>query len=346
MPGPEARPLPRETTSRIRWRRLAALALGVLFGVGAANEGARQLLRLATPNIGYALVAQKWRLLLERERPVEWLVLGDSSCNQGLDPQILAGELGGEALNLCTVASSLAVGAAWMLDWHVERLGPPRGVALIHSYHVWHRSLPPFATAHVPLPWGFWRELEPQLAPDARWRFESFLARYLPLYSENQSLKRILMRPWEVRARYRVDARGFMGVARGGRGALEKDARRRLDWLERQPHLLLSPENRAALERIGTLAGRHGFDVFLVNAPVADAIAAAPAFRRYQAGVAGMLAEAAARHPQLHYLEREFVFAGAEMQNGDHLLAGAAARYTRSVAAEIAQARAPLHAAR
>lgn len=343
MPRPS--PLPVEKPSPIRARRLACLALGVLIGVLAVNEGARQVLRRTTPNIGYALVPQKWRLLLERERPVEWLVVGDSSCNQGLDPELLARQLGGEALNLCTVASSLALDAAWMLDLHLERLGPPRGVALIHAYHVWHRTLPPFATAHVPLPWGFWRELEPRLDPEAHWVLQSFLARYVPLLSENQSLKRLLMRPWDAAPRYRVDARGFMPAARGSRRALERDLRRRLAWLEGRPTPALSAENRAALERLGSLAGDHGFDVYLLNAPLADALAASPAFRRYRSGLTELLAGTAARHPRLHYLEREYVFPGAEMQNGDHLLAKAAARYTRSVAAEIGRAGPTLAAA-
>jgi hypothetical protein len=341
MTRPDTRALPAEQPTRTNSRRIAALLLGALVLVVGANEAARRVLRASTPNIGYALVPQKWELLLQRERPVDWLVLGDSSCNQGLDPAVLGRALGGEALNLCTVASSLAVDAAWMLDWHLRRLGPPGAVLAIHAHHIWHRELEPFAPAHVPLEWGFWRKLEPRLEPDAGWTLQAFVARYLPLYAENRSLGRLLMRPWEARTPYRVDARGFMAVERGTTRAVEKDARRRLGWLGEQQRARLSPRNRGALRQLGVLADRHGFDVYLLPAPVYRGIAEDPAFRRHQSDLARLLRQLSSRHERLHYLEREHTFSIEEMQNGDHLLAAAAARYTHSVAADVAARRVP-----
>ncbi len=337
------RELPRELTPSASLRRVAALLLGTLVLLAGLNEAARRLLPAVTPNIGYALVAQKWQLLLQRREPVDWLIVGDSSCNQGLDPAVLAQRLGGEALNLCTVASSLVLDAAWMLDWHVARLGAPGAVLAIHAHHVWPRALEPFAVAHVPLPWGFWRELEPPLARDLGWTGRAFAARYLPLYAEHRSLARLLMRPWQARRHYRVDARGFMAVGHATARAVEKDARRRLAQLGAAR---LSPENRAALARLGVLADRHGFDVYLLNAPLYRGIAEDPDFRRHRRELAAAIGAIAARHPRLHLLDREYAFAIDQMQNGDHLLAAAAADYTRSVAAEIASRREPRLAGR
>ncbi|MEB3357540.1 MAG: hypothetical protein VKK04_12500, partial [Synechococcales bacterium] len=50
---------------------------------------------------GYFLASYKWNLLTDLKQPADWLVLGDSSCNQGVVPEILSQELGGTALNLC-----------------------------------------------------------------------------------------------------------------------------------------------------------------------------------------------------------------------------------------------------
>jgi len=329
------RETPAESPLATSPRRVALCVFGTLLLVAAANQGTRLALAAATPNIGYALVPQKWRLLQAQQRPAEWLVLGDSSCNQAVDPALLARHLGGEALNLCTVASSLALHGAWMLDWHVTELGPPRAVAAIHAWHLWHRTLEPFAVAHVPLPFAFWRVREPRLDPGPAWTLRSAAARYLPLHAEHRSLARLLARPWEIRARYRVDARGFMPVATAGGRGVEKDARRRLAWLAESPTPRLSPENRAALGHLGALADRHGFDVFLIDAPLLREIEAAPEFRRYRARLEPELAAVVARHPRLHRIERSFPFAAEDMQNADHLLADAAARYTREIAAEL-----------
>jgi hypothetical protein len=226
-----------------------------------------------------------------------------------------------------------------MLETHIERLGPPGQVLLVHAYHVWHRALPPFATAHVPLPFGFWRELEPRLEAGAGWSLESFVARYLPLYAEHRSLAQLLMRPWQAKRHYRVDERGFLAASVPLPAGVDRDARRRLDWLAGIDGLGVSPENRAALERIGALADQHGFDVYLVNAPVYRGIAEAPAFRRHQRHVAALLAGVDERYARVRYVPREFHFERAVMQNGDHLLADAAKGYTRGLAAEIVRLR-------
>jgi hypothetical protein len=338
--------IPDEKPAPSSAKRVAALVLGTLLLVAAANEAARQVLRAATPNIGYALVPQKWRLLQARTHPVDWLLLGDSACNQGLDPAQWSRVLGGEALNLCTVASSLALDAAWMLDWHVQNLGPPGAVAVIHAHHLWHRELEPFAVAHVPLPWGFWSRRGPALHPGLHWQVQAALARYVPLYAEHRSLARIGMRPWLARRHYRVDERGFMRVERARGDGVARDAARRLAWLEAQDGVHISPENRAALAHLGMLADRHGFDVYLARPPVHRSLASSPAYRRFAAELDRALRELASPYARLHVLGGEHVFDTADMQNADHLLADAAARYTRALAAEVGRRHTPVLAGR
>lgn len=321
-------------------QRLAVLVLGVVGLLIGTNEVARHVLRIYTANIGYALTAQKWALLLEREEPLDWLVLGDSACNQGLDPELLERELGGEGLNLCTVASSLALDSAWMLDVAIERFGAPRRVALVHTFHIWERGFQEIALARIPLPWGFWNELEPTLDLDPGQTWRSWVMRSVPLWAENRSLARLFRQPGKTRRHYLVDERGFMSVLRPNPGSVERDAGKRLARLEVQRSFDPSELNLRALERIGSLADRYGFEVYVVNAPLYRGLAETEAFRRYFSEVARLLEGFAARHDSVHYVKSQHLFEKDEMQNADHLVTEAAERYTRSVADEIARLRA------
>jgi len=332
------RALPIEAPPESSARSLAALAVGVALVLVAANALAGRVLHDYTANLGYALTSKKWELLLARSAPFEWLVLGDSTCNQGLDPEVLEQALGADVVNLCTVASGLALDSAWMLDVATERVGPPEGVLLIHSFHVWERGFESHSLARVPLAWGFWDRLEPRLDLDLGQRAEAFVQRSLPLYAEHLSLARMLREPWKTRRNFPVDARGFMAEAQPNPESVLRDASRRLDDLTARPEFAPSSENQRALARIASLADRYGFDVYLANPPVYRGLAETPAFRRRQAEVAAMLDGVAAQHERVHFLSREFAFERGAMQNSDHLVAAAAARYTRELAAAIGDA--------
>ncbi|MEB3229478.1 MAG: hypothetical protein VKJ64_00600, partial [Leptolyngbyaceae bacterium] len=73
----------------------------------------------------FFLASHKWTLLNNLEEPIDWLVLGDSSCNQGVIPEILSRELGGTTLNLCIFGPLLVFNDAWMLEQHIRQVGPP-----------------------------------------------------------------------------------------------------------------------------------------------------------------------------------------------------------------------------
>src|SRR4249920_755258 len=81
------------------FRRVLTL---VVLLVVSANVLAGLVLQRWSPNLGYAVAKKKWEILLTLHGPVDWLILGDSTANQGVDPRVLATHLGGRALNLGT----------------------------------------------------------------------------------------------------------------------------------------------------------------------------------------------------------------------------------------------------
>jgi hypothetical protein len=151
----------------------------------------------------------------------------------------------------------------------------------------------------------------------------------------------MLREPWKTRAHFAVDDQGFMAEERPNPTNVDRDATRRLDALAKRPRFAPSSENQRALARIGEIADREGFAVYLANPPVYRGLAESPAFQRHHADVTGMLEDLASRYGNVHFIDREFPFARTSMQNADHLVAGAATRYSRELAGVIADERGP-----
>jgi hypothetical protein len=102
---PPYRQLTREIMAPSSVHSVLISVLGTFFVVLVVNLAAIGYLNHYTTNRGYWLVRQKWDILQGLEAPVEWLILGDSSGNQGLVPERLREKLGGAAINVCTVGN-------------------------------------------------------------------------------------------------------------------------------------------------------------------------------------------------------------------------------------------------
>src|SRR5262245_5791244 len=144
--------LPEELQIACTWRSVAWSIVGAIAVVAILNVAAMGILGAWSTNIGYRLVQEKWDLLMRQRSPVEWLVLGDSSCNQGVVPAVLDEELRTTSLNLCTIGDMMLVGDAWMLRSYLQRVGVPRHVVMVHVYDIWGRgSMRGELLAKVPL---------------------------------------------------------------------------------------------------------------------------------------------------------------------------------------------------
>ena len=86
--------------------------------VVALNLAAVVYIWAYSPNRGYWLAAAKWQMLEDLEEPVDTLVLGDSSCNQALIPEVVDEILGGPTINLCTIGDMTV--RLWDLETHKE----------------------------------------------------------------------------------------------------------------------------------------------------------------------------------------------------------------------------------
>ncbi|NUP99140.1 MAG: hypothetical protein HUU35_04700 [Armatimonadetes bacterium] len=300
-------------------------------------------------NSTYRLIERKWSLLAERPNSATCLVLGDSNGINGVLPTELGTRFGGSWLNLCTNSRMLVAHDAWMLQQYIEHHGPPRAVLLVHALPGW--QLEPDETTYqclsrVPLPWGYWCGMQPELALGAKHLVMMFLERYAPLYAQNRNIDDLLSEP--VSSLFRGSDRstatrpgpppfslvqdqelGF--VPRGNslkRSALQADL---AVWKARPP-FEISPINREALLTMIRLSERCGFQLFVANGPLAAAVLDLDSARKYAAAADAALSQLVAGSPTASYLRGVVSFPADQMCDSEHPTTAAARVYTGRLA--------------
>ncbi len=332
--------LPREVLARVGLHGLLRDLLATLALLVVLNFAARWYLSEYTTNYGYWMIYQKWKLLTRLDAPVDWLILGDSSCNQGVIPALFESELGETGLNLCTIGNMTALEDLWMLEEYIQRFGPPENVLIVHVYDMWWRDFDPALLARIPLPWGYWQDfsLSEQVVGGVP-RGTLFLQSYVPLYSQNATVGDILRKTLLLQANpfaspWQLDQAGFLPAYESRQESVELDTKRHIEFVS-QNASSFSEINRAALERIFALADRHGFQVYLAMSPVYEGLYADEAYQAYLGDVQAQLASFAAQSQYVHFIPAVKTFPAGQMQNADHLVLSGAQEYTRWLIGEI-----------
>ncbi|GJM40176.1 MAG: hypothetical protein DHS20C20_04580 [Ardenticatenaceae bacterium] len=326
--------------------RSAALTVGgTIFLLILINWGVMWMDRNYPENRGYWLVRQKWELLNQLSEPVDWLILGDSTGNQGLVPEVLTERLGGTAVNLNTVGGMGAVDDAWMLAEYIDRFGPPPQVLIVHTYDVWPRRVAPVFLAKTPLPWGAWQdEYIPSVILDGEEKRDVWLTRYFPLYANNTTLGRAIRR-WIyegtpiLQKRFQLQPNGYMPLAAVPESSnIERDLQDHLHRINANA-FSLSESNREALNQLVALAETHEIEIFLAFGPLYEKLAADENFQAYYAAERAEIEQITNLSAYVHLLETTAVFPADKMENVDHLIFEAAQIYTGMLSEEIREKR-------
>jgi len=332
MAAAEPKQLTREIVTASSWRHVVAIVASVLFLVAVLNFAAVWYLARWSPNIGYLLIAAKWNILHTLNSPVDLLIVGDSSGNQGVDPKKIQSELGLSSVNLCTIGDAMVLDGAYMLDDYIARYGAPRKVLVIHAYDIWSRPGDISVLAQIP---GSWWNQQPKITLTPKQRVKVILNRYVPFYTQSISLGYVLQNPWNAfRHDLTLEPDGFMEEDTADPGRVVKDAAVHLQFV-REGVPVMSEWNRAALKHMVDLADRYQFDLFVANSPVYDSLYADSAFQVYYAKVQAAIDEIVRGHRAYHLLNPPMIFPASEMQSVDHVIYDAALRYTARIADEI-----------
>lgn len=329
--------LPQEITLPIKSKEFFLSLLGTLIFVIMFNFAAKLYLKQNTPNRGYWLINRKWEILLNQKKPVDWLILGDSSCNQGVVPTIVNERLNTSSINLCTIGDMLSLDNSWMLETYIQRFGTPKNILIVHVYDAWNRGINRPVLAQVPLNWGYWKQVEPKVHFSKRDTLQLFIERYIPLYSENQSLSHLLKSPYDAfnhNQNFQLTEDGFMIWEKPNPEYVEAQRKMHLDFT-RTNKFNLSSNNREALEHIAKLAEKHDFNVYIANSPIYEKLYEHKDFKAYFGQLQDTLDGYAAKSDRVHYIREPITFPKEEMENADHLVYSAAKVYTNKLISQI-----------
>jgi len=331
--------LPSERSTGGGWRQSLVPAILAVALLVAANAFAGFLARSTSKS--QALVRTKWALV---ESPpslagAPWLILGDSSGNQGVDPRVVSTELGEPCLNLCTIGEMLTVDSAWMLDRWVELHGTPRGVVLVQVYDVWYREPEGGVFGLIP-PESYPADPRPPLELPDRERRDMRMLWYAPLVVQRTSIRQALTQPGATLKRIqnndafdgigRMTELGFLEVDSPAPANVRRDAAshvRRLEESDAQPEF--SAASRAGLLALASRCRELGVPLYFSHSPVVRELAESEAFRARFAHNDAIIRQVFAEAGWGEVLfESPAVFEAETMQNADHLTVGSAPEFT------------------
>ncbi len=343
LPHPVSKP-PREIMPAARGTRMVVTGVIACALCAVLLVASNFVLAKYSSNAGHALISAKWELLESQERPVDVLVLGDSSANQGIDTEYLMAASGMSALNVATTAATGALNDLLMLERYIDRVGVPTCAIIGHAYDLWRRPLEYSLVKQIPVSDTLLRQRMKALGYGIDSRLRLFLARYLRAYNENESIKELLLYPWEAREtaafeklneRFDVKPSGFYADRVASPTGVADDTRRHLDSMRAGPYVP-AHENEQALKAIVDLAEKHEFRLYLANSALYSGLYGDEEFRAYLVDVNGFIADTISRSAYVTHLFAEPVlFDDDELESVDHLIATAARKFTRVLMREI-----------
>lgn len=327
--------LPKEIIKKDPPRNIIGFIFLVFFFILIFNSIFYFYLKNHNPNLGYVINEKKWTMLEKLNEKKDWLILGDSTCNQGLSVSDFENTLNSSAINLCTIGDMLTIGDSWMLERYMKKFGPPKNVLLIHTYNVWYRDTMDLGlTSQLPIislirekpePWIFNTKEEAIL----------LFYKYFPLYSQKSSLLEIIVgffQKKDFRDEFSFDNGGFMSMKYANPEMVAKSRDSHKSFLENNS-FEISKKNMVGLENILQLSKKYDFKIFLANGPINNDLSQDKNFQSY-IGDAKKIFNSY-ENKNFQYLENISGFPDREMLSSDHITANAAKKYSREIAENL-----------
>lgn len=310
------------------------ISLVILF-IFLLNGTAFFYLKRYNPNLGYEINSRKWEILKTLDEKKDWLILGDSTCNQGLSVETFNQELNTSAINLCTIGAMLTVDDSWMLKTYIRQFGPPKNVLIIHGYDIWQRKDINLALASQLPIWHLLKEKPEPWNLNLKEEITLVLYKYFPLYSQKDSLSEIISSLFKknVPSDRSFDESGFMSMKNADVQSVSEDRDGHISFLENR-QFEMSSDNFQGLNNIKHLSDKYGFDIIIANAPVNEKLAENDSFKIYFLDIKEYLSEYAQTNG-IYYLEDLYTYPDDKMVSVDHVILEAAIDYSRKISDDI-----------
>jgi len=304
------------------------------------NVIAYVLLPQYSANRGFIILNRKWDILESIQEKADLLILGDSSCNQGIKPSVLRKELGLVSYNLCTIGSNFLVGDSWMLDYYLQKHKAPRYVLITHVYDAWSRKLNFSALSQNPLFIASGDRVRPDLKLTAEERMKFYRNKFIPLYYQNKTLAEIIQNPLviaDVKSRSNVDRYGYMKVENPNIENVRIKTKRRLNSIKRKKKFRISKLSRKSLRTLIKLARKYDIKVLLQSSPLHDELYKSPAFQNYYRQVRDFMNSVCKKQSNFFCINNDppVLFTENEMQGPDHVVDVGAEKLSRIIASKM-----------
>jgi len=276
-----------------------------------------------------------WHGLIDLKEPVDTLILGDSEAGVNLVTGPIADRLGGNIINLGNNAYSSLLMDAWMLEYYVQKFGPPRNVILLRSCYSYQYSRILEFMAVVPLEWGYWDRLG--TVPD--WKAgelqKLFISKYAVLDSDSDVLTYRLMHPLDLFAQPYTKITPLSYYSKGTMIASTMKNYNREKWPWEFSPFRPSSDSMNALTDMSNLARSLGFQFYIAIGPEWDEAYQDPGRQAKVSGMEKWLTQFTDSQYVHLVLTTPMTFREDQMQNVDHLRPGAERQYTEAALGEI-----------
>lgn len=326
------------------WAGIAATLAVALVVLLVFNSGAYYYLReQPTSKSGwdakagaYATLAP-WHGLMDLEGPVDTIVLGDSCADWDMVTGPIADRLGGTCINLGNNGGSSLLMDSWMLQYYIDRFGPPHNVIVLRScssYEGQHRL--EFLSL-VPLEWGYWDRLGP--APD--WHKDElrrlFLSKYAVLDSRSDVLSDRLTHPLDLfsqpHQKVEPDPGYSNGVPSDIASTLQNFTRKNLPSF--YTPFVPSVDSANAVEVMSDRARSLGFQLYIAIGPEWDEAYQDPDRQGKVAGMEEWLYQFTDSEYVHLVLTTPMLFRADQLHNPNHLRPGSEKQYTEAMVQDI-----------
>lgn len=319
----------------IQQQQLVRLLLTIMFCIVSLNLCAIVYLQYDQLNITTVVTAQKWKIVAELAEPVDIVIIGDSSANQGIDPLLIEEVTGLKGINLATVASWGMVDNVWLLEEYIQQHGVPPTVIAVYAFDTQQRdaSLPDLlATFPVPIEAIIDASfVEDYTAVD--WGV-IYLKRLFPLYYRHETLRRATIEFATSQfgiftPHYVFNSAGFLQWTDAYPARVVRSSNMRLVRIHNtEAPGAFSQANLAAMERLIAMADIFDFELYIAHGPIYEGLENDERFAPLRQALNETYTALVADRSNVAFIPTVATFRAEVMENFNHLIVDAAHDYT------------------
>ena len=284
--------------------------------------------KIKNPNRGYEVIKKKWTLAQEYQGSIDWLVIGDSACNQGFNNKVFEQNIKGKSLNLCTIGDMLVWDDVWLLEQLIDRNQIPKNIILSHTYDVWQRSeIPELSFQQVP-------QLDFKTSLDVPYKKNRFV-QFFPIIYQVKTIIHLLFNPGTLsKADLSYSTQGQQIITNHFKEKIKKDQKRHEATSEST--FKISEENMEAFLKLIDLTKQNNIKLHYVHAPILENILDHSSFKNKYTQYINSINQLCSQH-NIKLISTEAIpFKLEELEASiDHISFLASERYTEYIAQEI-----------